>query len=398
MQRLSIITLTLVLLAGCEACGAASPTEQSVETVVASGSEACVYVEKAAGPQGSVAIRVEVVAKGLEVPWGIAFLPSGEMLVTQRPGKVVLVDKQGTVSAPVAEPSISAAAEGGLLGIALSPSFSADRQFFLYMTGKSSGRDANRIERWKLADDNKSATLDKVVLDGIPAAKYHDGGRIRFGKDGMLYVGTGDGREPKRSQDKADLAGKILRITRDGDIPKDNPIAGSAAYLTGIRNCQGFDWLDDGSLVVTDHGPSGEHNGWSGHDEVTVARAGENLGWPEVHGCDPLEGARAPSLTWREASPPGGAAVYTGSAIPEWKGALVIGSLKSEHLHVVYFDAQNPRTRIAKHEVYLAGDQGKGRLRETVMGPDGNLYVTTSNCDGRGECGADKDLILRITK
>jgi aldose sugar dehydrogenase len=388
----------LLSLAGCQACGAASPTESSRETRLTSAGASCVYVEKAAGPPGAVPIRIEVVAKGLDVPWGIAFLPSGDMLVTERPGKVVRVDMRGTVSPAVAEPDTSAAAEGGLLGIALSPRFVEDRLFYVYVTGSKGGNDENRIERWKLGDDEKSATLDKVVVSGIAAAKYHDGGRIRFGKDGMLYVGTGDGREPERSQDEASLNGKILRLTPDGAIPADNPISGRAAYVTGVRNSQGFDWLSDGSLAITDHGPSGEINGWSGHDEVTVAKPGENLGWPKVHGCDALEGARAPSLTWKEASPPGGAAVYTGDAIPEWKGALAIGSLKSEHLHLVYFDEKDPRGPIRKHEVYLAGDQGRGRLRETIMGPDGNLYVTTSNCDGRGTCGPDKDVILRITR
>lgn len=397
----------IVLLTGCNGCGAASPTERSEEKIVpvaASASrpgadvDACVYVERAAGDQGPVAIRAEVVAKGLDVPWGIAFLPGGDMLVTQRPGKVVVVKKDGRVSGAVAEPRIQAAAEGGLLGIALHPSFADNRFFYLYMTGEKDGAEQNRVERWKLAEDGASAKLDRVIVDGIPAAKYHDGGRIRFGKDGMLYVGTGDGREPKRSQDPKDLAGKILRLTPDGEIPKDNPIAGSAAYITGIRNTQGFDWLDDGSVVVSDHGPSGEINGWSGHDEITVARAGENLGWPLVHGCDAHDGARTPSLTWRQAVPPGGAAIYRGSAIPEWKDALVVATLKSEHLHVVHFDPADPRKRIAKHEVYLAGEQGRGRLREAIMGPDGHLYVTTSNCDGRGDCGPDKDLILRIVK
>lgn len=360
--------------------------------------DACVYVDEGFGPQGRVPIRAEVVAKGLEVPWGIAFLPEGGMLVTERPGRVVLVAADGRVSAPVARPNVQASAEGGLLGIALDPAFAKTRRFYLYVTGEREGRPENRVECWRLAEDRSIASFDRVILSGIAAAKYHDGGRIRFGADGMLYVGTGDGRTPERSQDPDDPAGKILRIAPDGSVPADNPIPGKAAYLTGIRNTQGFDFLDDGSIVVTDHGPSGEINQWEGHDEVTVARAGENLGWPMVHGCDARAGVRVPSLAFRAAAPPGGAAIYRGDAIPEWRGALVMATLRSEHLHVVRIDPKNPRGRIAGHEVYLAGERGHGRLREVVMGPDRNLYVTTSNCDGRGDCGPDKDAILRITK
>ncbi|NUO48807.1 MAG: PQQ-dependent sugar dehydrogenase, partial [Polyangiaceae bacterium] len=326
---------------------------------------------------------------------GIAFLPGGDMLVTERPGRVVIVKPTGEVSAPIAKPAVTDTGEAGLLGIALHTDFAKNRFFYLYLTGKREGVDENRVERWVLAEDRASASLDRVILGGIPSAKYHDGGRLRFGPDGMLYVGTGDAhqRDLPRNPDK--LAGKILRITPDGEIPKDNPFPGKAAYLIGIRNTQGFDWRDDGTMIVTDHGPSGEIPGWQGHDEVTVAKAGQDLGWPEVKGCDPFEGTITPSLTWEEAAPPGGAAIYRGSAIPDWKGALLIGTLKSEHLHLVRFDDADPR-KVAKHEVYLGGKESRGRLRDVVMGPDGNLYVTTSNCDGRGTCGPDKDVILKV--
>jgi len=211
----------------------------------------------------------------------------------------------------------------------------------------------------------------------------------------MLYIGTGDGRSPDRSQDKADLAGKILRVTPDGDVPGDNPFPGNPVYILGIRNTQGFDWFDGGTMVITDHGPSGEYLGREGHDEVNVARAGDNLGWPTKWSCEEADGFVAPSITWREALPPGGAALYRGTAIPEWTGALAIGALRSEHLQIVHFDSED-RRRVTGHEVYLAG--AHGRLRDVVMGPDGHLYVTTSNCDGRGTCGAAKDAILRIVR
>lgn len=169
-----------------------------------------------------------------------------------------------------------------------------------------------------------------------------------------------------------------------------------AAVLSGIRNTQGWDWPEpaDARLVwLTDHGPSGELLR-KGHDEVNVARAGDNLGWPIVYGCQARQDLVEPALSWADAVPPGGASVYRGTEIPSWRNALVIGSLGARHLHVVWFD----RARVVRHEVYLRGEppQGLGRLRDVTMGPDGHLYATTSNCDARGRCGARKDRIVRI--
>ncbi|HZO15422.1 MAG TPA: PQQ-dependent sugar dehydrogenase [Polyangiaceae bacterium] len=401
------VRLLLVVLAvsGCEGCGgerasrdrpiadAAQPAPPETRATAEPPAARCQLVEEGYGPAGTVPIRVEVVAKGLEVPWGIAFLEGGNMLVSERPGRVVVVKPNGDVSPPIARPRVSPTGEAGLLGIALHPRFAQNRQFYIYLTGQSGNRDENRVERWTLSADATRADLDKVIIDGIPSALYHDGGRIRFGPDGMLYVGTGDARDPERSQDRDSLSGKILRLTPDGQVPPDNPVRGKAMFVSGVRNTQGFDWFDAKTLAVSDHGPSGEINGWDGHDEVSVARAGDDLGWPRVHGCDPRGGSVTPVLSFREAAPPGGAAFYTGSAIPEWKGALLVGTLRSKHLHLVRFDRD--KSSVQKHEIYVTEF---GRLRDVVMGPDGHLYVTTSNCDGRGGCGADKDRILRILK
>jgi glucose/arabinose dehydrogenase len=212
----------------------------------------------------------------------------------------------------------------------------------------------------------------------------------------MLYVGTGDASVPDLSQDPNSLGGKILRLTSDGDIPDDNPFGENPVFITGLRNTQGFDWVNDTTLWVTDHGPSGEL-GRRGQDKVSVATAGDNLGWPTLQGCDAGEGLISPALIWREAVPPGGAAIYTGNAIPEWQGDLIIGTLGSEHLHRVSFDSDAPY-RVQTHEVYFGGASGLGRIREVVMSPDGELYITTSNCDGRGVCPAEGDRILRITR
>ena len=355
----------------------------------------CTLVEDGFGPAGAAEVRVDVIAEGLEVPWSVAFLPEGDMLVAERPGRVRVVTMTGEVKDPVATPAAVSTAEGGLLGLALHPSFADNGLFYVYLTANEGGEDVNRVERYTLSADRASATFDKILLDGIPAAEFHDGGRLRFGPDGMLHVGTGDGREPERSQDRESLGGKVLRLTPEGEVPSDNPWPGNPAFVMGVRNTQGFDWLDSGEMVISDHGPSGEYEGRVGHDEVNVARAGDNLGWPTVYACETGEGFVAPSITWSQALPPGGAAIYRGSAIPEWQGALLVSALGSEHLQLVGFEPGDPR-RVARSETYLDGTHG--RLREVVMGPDGHLYVTTSNCDGRGICGSEKDRILRISR
>ncbi|MEB3337097.1 MAG: PQQ-dependent sugar dehydrogenase [Leptolyngbyaceae bacterium] len=405
----SIPTLTsalIVSMIGLVACantprqpvigGSPTPTEtitaqnQSPDSKPAT----CTLVEEGFGPQGQVKIRVEEVVTGLEVPWGIAFLPKGGMLVTERAGRVRLVNQGKLRPQPVATLKVSDSGEGGLLGIATHPDFANNRLFYLYYTADKNGSPVNLVERWKLAQDGLSASRDRTILDNIPVALYHNGGRIRFGPDGMLYIGTGDARDPDISQDVKSLAGKILRVTPEGQVPADNPFPNNPVYISGIRNTQGFDWVNPTTLWVTDHGPSGDL-GRRGHDEVSLARAGDNLGWPTIYRCEARKGLITPSLVWRQAAPPGGATIYTGKAIPEWKGSLIMATLRSENLQRIRFNPQAPQ-QVEGHEVYLQGQQG--RLRDAVMGPDGELYVTTSNCDGRGTCPPAQDKILRITR
>ena len=286
--------------------------------------------------------------------------------------------------------------EGGLLGLVLDPEFATNRAFYIYYTANLGGGILNRVARWQLSKDKTSASEQSIVVDNIPARQYHNGGRLRIGPDGMLYIGTGDSGSPELSQDTTSLAGKILRVHLDGSIPDDNPYPGEATWLWGVRNTQGFDWIDDETMVVTDHGPSGLSNeeGRSDHDEVTVARPGDNLGWPEIYACETGEGFVTASITWEKAMPPGGAAIYTGTSIPDWQGDIIIGVLgfddTTPHLHRLRLDAAGT---VTISEVYLQGDYG--RMREVIMGPDNELYVTTSNCDGRGTCG-EGDRILRI--
>jgi glucose/arabinose dehydrogenase len=354
----------------------------------------CQLVESDYGPAGSVDIDVEVFTDGLYIPWGIAWLPDGGMLLTERDGLLRRVGADGSlVEAPVATIDIGSSDEGGLLGIALSPDFDATRAFFLYVTA-SEGGVRNRVERWTLGEDGLSASLDRVLLDDIPAARFHNGGRLRIGPDGMLYVTTGDAREPDLSRDLSSTAGKVLRLTPDGDIPADNPDPTSPVWVSGLRNGQGIDWRDDGRMVLTDHGPSGDTSRF-GHDEINVAEPGDDLGWPDVYACETEDGLRSPSMTWTDALPPGGHAIYRGTEIPDWQGDVLIGVMGFDgpdqpHLHRIRLSDDG---NVTVSETYLRGEYG--RLRDVIMGPDGGLYVTTSNCDGRGVCG-DGDVILRI--
>ena len=382
-------------------CGSQSETgEDSSVTAVDTEDSArpaatCTYVEDGWGEAGSVPISVEVVASGLATPWGLAWLDEETLLLTERDGRISTV--RDSLVTPVAQVEVTATGEGSLLGLALHPSFETNRQFFVYATVDSpAGGIENQVQRWLLSEDRQQASFDAVIFDSIPALQYHNGGRIRIGPDDKLYVGTGDAGAPERSQDPMDSAGKLLRLELDGSIPSDNPIPNSPAFLLGIRNTQGFDWRTDGRILVTDHGPSGlpVEGGRRDHDEVTLAAPGDNLGWPSIYACESEDGLVTPSITYANAMPPGGAAIYRGSEIPEWEGSLLIGVMgftsKTRHLHRLSVDEFGSATL---HEVYLAEEYG--RLREVIMGPDGGLYVTTSNCDGRGDCG-EGDRILRV--
>jgi aldose sugar dehydrogenase len=396
--RLSAFLLALTGLASCaisqtQANDSPAPVVKQAQQAQQPASQpACTLVENGFGSSGQVPIKVEEVVTGLSVPWSIAFLPDRDMLVSERAGQVRLVQNGQLRPEPIATVEVSDRAEDGLLGLAVHPDFANNRFFYVYFTAEDNGSPVNRVERWRLAPDKLSASRDRVIIDNIPVAQFHNGGRIRFGPDNMLYVGTGDARVPESSQDVNSLAGKILRLTPDGEIPTDNPFQNNPAFITGIRNTQGFDWINPSTLWVSDHGPSGEL-GRSGHDEVSVAKAGDNLGWPTIYGCETQSTSVAPAIVWRQALPPGGAAIYTGNAIPEWKGSLIVAGLRAEQLQRVVIDPQT--NRVQKYEVYLEGQQG--RLREAIMSPDGDLYVTTSNCDGRGNCPPEGDKILRIT-
>jgi glucose/arabinose dehydrogenase len=364
----------------------------------------CQSVAHGFGPAGTVPFRVEVVASGLRIPWGVAFLPDGGILVTERPGRLRLIRDGQLVPQPVLTvEGASASGDGGpgLFDVVLHPQFARNRVFYLYYAHEDRGEAITRLQWYRLADDDLSARPGAVMLEGIPSGgRTHNGGRMRFGPDGMLYLSVGEAHRAERAQELSSPLGKILRMEPFGGPARGNPFPDSMVYLRGVRDSQGYDWLPDGTMVVTDHGPTVVDYFRIGRDEVNLAHGGDNLGWPRAWGCEARPGFVAPALSWETSVPPGGAAIYTGDAIPEWRGSLLIGSLWSEHLHRVQFDPANPRHVVA-HEVYLLGHErphGYGRLRTVIMGPDHNAYVTTSNCDSMGDCPRDGDLLLRLTR
>lgn len=319
---------------------------------------------------------ISVVVQDLTVPWAFAFLPGGDLLITQRPGSLVRISKDGRTVVPIG--GVQHTSEGGLLGLALDPDFTNTRLIYLYLTTKTGSTLTNQVERYRL--QGSSLGERKVILQGIPGSQNHDGGRMAFGPDGLLYITTGDAGQEPLAQDRNSLAGKILRIDREGNIPADNPF-GNAVYSYGHRNPQGLAWDDKGQLWSTEHGRSGLR---SGFDEVNLIKKGRNYGWPEIEGDEQREGMErpvahsGPNETWAPAG-----LVYYG-------GALFFTGLRGQSLYQATIGANNQLSLRA----HFKGEYG--RLRNIALGPDGRLFISTSNTDGRGEPKPNDDKLISI--
>lgn len=316
----------------------------------------------------------EVIAEGLTVPWDIAFLPEGGMLVTERAGRVVRIEDGRTY--PVE--GVVQTGEAGLLGIALHPEFADNRYVYLYLTTSVGEELENNIVRYVYEDD--ALTFDRVIMEGIPASRFHDGGRIAFGPDGYLYATVGDAGDEAAAQDPERMHGSIIRVTDKGEVPTGNPFE-NAVYSYGHRNAQGLAWDADGRLWSTEHGRSGVR---SGFDEINLIEAGGNYGWPESEGDTVAEGTRAPAwhstseTTWAPAS-----AAVIGDR-------LFFGGLRGEAL----YEATLSDGSVTDVRAYFQGEYG--RIRTVAVGPDGMLYLATSNRDGRGSPISTDDRIIRI--
>ncbi len=322
-------------------------------------------------------VGVSTLATNLEVPWSFAFLPDGDALVTERDsGRLLRVSPSGGVEELQTLPE-EGGGEGGLLGVAVSPDYERDRYVYAYLTT----REDNRVVRFRIGEE------PEAILTGIPVNSYHDGGRIKFGPDGKLYVTTGDAGDTSTPQDRGSLGGKILRLNPDGSVPADNPFTGSPIYTYGHRNVQGLAWDADGQLFASEFG----QNTW---DEANRIVAGENYGWPEVEGRGGEDrGFVDPITVWptSEASP-SGAEILKNGAIPQWEGDLFVTALRGESLWRLELDDQG---RVTDRQRLLQGEVG--RVRDVVQAPDGSLWVSTSNYDSYGDPVTEQDdRILRL--
>ncbi|GAA4476645.1 PQQ-dependent sugar dehydrogenase [Enteractinococcus fodinae] len=373
------LTVTILLLAGCASDPeSAEPTPNVAEaptTPEPTGAdpapvspdtadiehEALETVETDLG-------EVEILAENLEAPWSIAFFGTTPLISERDSARILELDAEGNIrEVGVVEQAASLRGEGGLLGITVH-----ENQLYTYLT---TGPD-NRVIRYDLVGEPGSYELSspQELFIGIPAAGYHNGGRIAFGPDDMLYITTGDALEPSQSQDLDSLAGKILRITPEGDIPDSNPFDDSPVYSYGHRNPQGLDWAEDGTMYSSEFG----EDAW---DELNIIEAGGNYGWPEVEGMGGEPEYIDPVQQWppAEASP---------SAIEIHKDTIYMVALRGQRIWEIPLDDLESSTDYLVNEF--------GRLREATTAPDGTLWVLTNNTDGVGEPEQTDDLLLRL--
>ena len=333
---------------------------------------------RAGGTAGAPPEDARTITTGLRAPWGLAFLPDGRAVVGERDtGRILLVPAGGGEPTEVTRlPDVHHAGESGLLGLAVSPEYESDGLIYAYYTTAAD----NRVVRFRLDGADPAGPEVEEVLTGLASARIHDGGRIAFGPDGNLYIGVGDAADPDLAQDPRSPNGKILRIRPDGRIPDDNPFPGSPVYSLGHRNVQGLAWDSAGRLWASEFGQNT-------FDELNLIRPGANYGWPEVEGSGDTRGGRFtnPVLTWTtdEASP-------SGIAIRD--DILYMAALRGERLWVMNLDGE---TVSGQPRALFTGELG--RLRTIELAPDGSLWVTTSNTDGRGDPrdGDDRIVLLR---
>lgn len=329
--------------------------------------------------------QVETVATGLDVPWEMDFAPDGRIFFTERSGKIRVIQDGRLVGKPVISfdtPLISEG-EGGLLGLVLDPDFATNHYLYVYQTYEENGERKNRVLRLK--EYQNQAKMDRVLIDQLPGASNHNGGRIKIGPDQLLYITTGDRYDPPLAQDRKSLGGKILRIHLDGTIPKQNPFPHSPVYSYGHRNPQGLAWHPTSKQLY-----SSEH-GQSAHDEINLIKPGENYGWPLIQGDQSLSGLQTPLLhsgfqTW---APSGMTFVRSGP----WKNDLLVAALRGERLLKIRLKGA-AYDQVAKLEEWWVGEFG--RIRNIYQGPDGSLYLMTNNRDGRGTPKKGDDRIIRL--
>nr|WP_202497961.1 PQQ-dependent sugar dehydrogenase [Streptomyces sp. SID5469] len=371
---------SLLLASGCSSGDGGTPgADRSTSPGrTAPGSSSSGKTAEATPPaKGSVKV-VRTVAQGLKTPWGLAPLPDGDLLVTSRDdGTITRIDeKTGKKTELGSVPGVSAAGEGGLLGIALSPSYASDHMIYAYFTTASDNRIARLLHEEHKPSGEQLGAPD-TVFKGIPKGFIHNGGRIAFGPDNMLYAGTGESGNRGLAQDKKSLGGKILRMTPEGEPAPGNPFGDSVVYSYGHRNVQGLAWDDKQRLFAAEFG----QDTW---DELNAIKPGGNYGWPDAEGRSGDAKYRDPIAQWHtaEASP---------SGIAYAEGSLWMAGLRGQRLWRVPLKGTEAS---AAPQAFLKGTYG--RLRTVVPAGDGKLWVTTSETDGRGTPGKGDDRILEL--
>ncbi len=354
-QRRLAAGFALALAVTISACtgDASSPGTAATPPSAGSGTG---QAPQTALPSPDVLQKLDV---GLQLPWSVVFLPDGTAVVSERDSAKVVKIEDGRAT-PIAEvPGVVPGGEGGLLGLALSPSFASDRWLYAYLTSATD----NRIARMRLSEDASGALglgPPEVIFAGIPKASTHNGGRIRFGPDGMLYVGTGDSQRREQPQDTNALGGKILRLTPEGRPAPGNPFGDSPVYSYGHRNVQGLAWDADGRLWASEFGPDVD-------DELNLITPGGNYGWPLVTGAPGRSGLTDAKVVWpstAEASP---------SGLEIVNGVAYTGALRGQRLWAVPLDGPTAQTPVA----YFTGEYG--RLRDVARAPNGDLWVLSNN-------------------
>ncbi|MEU6686267.1 PQQ-dependent sugar dehydrogenase [Streptomyces sp. NPDC046832] len=370
----------LLLTAGCSSDGGgpSGKDESASPSRTAPGSSAPPRQADETPPaKGSVKV-VRTVAEGLDSPWGLAPLPGGGLLVASRDdGTIVRVDEKTGRKTEVGEvPGVSAAGEGGLLGLAVSPDYASDRMVYAYFTSASDNRIVRMIYDGQKPEGEQLGAPD-TVFKGIPKGFIHNGGRIAFGPDKMLYVGTGESGDTGLSQDRKSVGGKILRLTPEGEPAPGNPFPDSPVYSYGHRNVQGLAWDDRQRLFASEFG----QDTW---DELNAIKPGDNYGWPEAEGRSDDKAFHNPVDQWTtaEASP---------SGIAYAQGSVWMAGLRGKRLWRVPLDGT---AASAEPQAFLEGEYG--RLRTVVAAGADRLWLVTSNTDGRGDPKADDDRILEL--
>lgn len=339
-------------------------------------------------------LAVDVVATNLDTVWELVWGPDGFIWMTERGGRISRVNPQSGAVTPVGQVPASEIGEGGLMGLALHPDFATQPWIYAAHTYTSQAGIRNRVVRYLYEGGALGAS--EILLTDIPGSSIHNGSRLAIGPDRLLYITTGDASDGAIAQNRDALAGKILRLTLDGQPAPTNPF-GTRTYSFGHRNPQGMVFAPDGALYITEHGPSD-------NDEVNRIEAGRNYGWPNVHGkCDgdigmsessfcAANNVAEPMATWTPTIAPAGLIYYDANLIPAFRRSLIFGTLKDATLYRLALSADG-KTVTSTEKLF---EREFGRIRAVMVAPDGSIYLGTSNRDGRGTPMPTDDRILRI--